>query len=788
MTADDMDVPPPTPGAEGAAWLGERSGLRAMLRWIRSDLLAHPGQVIVEVLVVGGVLTALLLSATVLEGATNPWPGLFAQTNGAEIWMHLAQGTRVSGLRQIAGVTIEGPYTTAAARIVQGQVDSAVELRAMKPKMPSVGRLLLRRGSWLKGSEPHGVVLENSFAEAIHATYGSVLEIGQVGGRTTRVHVIGIAATSDQGFYPSQTPGLVWVQQPLLLHIEANWPTQELIGIQTSDPAQTSSVVARVEGELPKSVLSVSTWAQVEQSMVRGDPLLGLLLALFGLVALGGAVLVIATATGGRVLAQVEDLATLKTLGFTPAQVTQTVVAEHAVVGLVGAGLGVAAAWELTFPLLRGIPTTVVQAVAPLPIPWIAVIAGSAEFLVVLAAAFPAWRAGLVSAVVAVSHPLPAGHMSRLARLAMWSRLPPAIVLGARAAFVRRLPAALTVGGLGISMAVITIGLGVAATVDGLQRNPADIGLAAPVTVSPGELTPGAAAKIVSGDHSQVERAFPSVQVTAQIANGPTITTLGVGTSDQPYPFHVIQGHIYRAPLQAVASQGLFDQLHLKLGQFVGMEINGIPVSVQIVGRILEPEYNDQVLAYGLDTLSQKGVVRLPIYYSLVLRPNVKASAAVSRLLALSDGRLDVTEVTNPASQLKIIRPMLTGLIGVLALVGLACILTASVVGIGDQSRDVGALRAIGLTPRQVMASLISSTAALAVVAVAAGATVGLLVSTRLINLGAQLDGIGSGIARPPSAEVMAIAVLVAVTGATLTAVVPARRVAAIPVATMLRP
>jgi hypothetical protein len=54
--------------------------MRAVLRWIRSDLLAHPGQVIVEVLVVGGVLTALLLSATVLLGATNPWPGLFAQT------------------------------------------------------------------------------------------------------------------------------------------------------------------------------------------------------------------------------------------------------------------------------------------------------------------------------------------------------------------------------------------------------------------------------------------------------------------------------------------------------------------------------------------------------------------------------------------------------------------------------------------------------------------------------------------------------------------------------------
>jgi putative ABC transport system permease protein len=171
-----------------------------------------------------------------------------------------------------------------------------------------------------------------------------------------------------------------------------------------------------------------------------------------------------------------------------------------------------------------------------------------------------------------------------------------------------------------------------------------------------------------------------------------------------------------------------------------------------------------------------------------VLRPGVHAGGALKHLLAVSGGRLDVAEMTDAAGQFGIIGPMLTGLIAVLALIGLASVLAASAVGIRDQLRDVGALRAIGLTPRQVMISLISSTAALAVIAIAAGATVGLLVSTRLINLGAQVYGIGSGIGRPPSAEVMAAAILVAAVGATLTAIVPARRVATIPVAAMLGP
>ena len=102
----------------------------------------------------------------------------------------------------------------------------------------------------------------------------------------------------------------------------------------------------------------VSTWTQVQQSMARGDPLLGLLLALFGLVALGAAMLAIANATGGRALVQSQDLATLKTLGFSPAQIMGVVVAEHAALGLAGAAAGAVAARELTLPLLQGLPVT----------------------------------------------------------------------------------------------------------------------------------------------------------------------------------------------------------------------------------------------------------------------------------------------------------------------------------------------------------------------------------------------------------------------------------------------
>jgi putative ABC transport system permease protein len=753
-------------------------------------LLARRGQAVLEVLVVAGVLTALLLSAAVLEGATNPWRGLFAQSRGAAIWIHLAPHTATSRLRRIGGVTaMAGPYQATAATIVQGPQQSPIELRAMPPLLPEVGRPVIRAGSWLTPGVPNGVVLEVSFAQAVHVKVGARLVIDGIDGPIVRVRVIGLAATADQGFYPDQTPGLAWGLGGLLRRVEPiTGHTEEVVGLRVSDLEDTSFVAQQAVTQLGRSVRAVSTWTEVEQSMARGDPLLGLLLALFGLVALGAAVLAIASATGGRVLVQLQDLATLKTLGFTPAQVTSVVVAEHAVLGLAGTALGATAARELTIPLLRGIPPSVVPAVAPLPAVWLIIIAGSTELAVILAAAFPGWRAGRVRPVAAVYRQPPSGHLSRLARAALLSRFPPAVVIGARAAFIRRLPAALTVGGLAISMAMITIGLAVASTVEDVQHHPADIGLAASLTVSPGELSEAQASRIVHSD-SQIAAVYPSVEVSALLPSGTTtITTLAMGTSRRPYPFHVAQGRIYHAPGEAVASQGLLDLLRLRVGQFVPMQINGIPVIFHIVGRIIEPEYNGQVLAYGLDTLSAAGAPAPPDQYSLVLRRGVAPAAAIAHLLAVSGHRLDVSEAVDPASQLGVVQVMLTGLIAVLGLIGLTSLLTASAVGLRDQVRDVGVLRAMGLTPAQVMVSLVTSTSVLALIAIAGGAIAGLAVSSQLINLGAQAYGIGAGIGRPPSAEAIMLTVIVATVTAGLAAIVPARRVAGVPIAAMLAP
>jgi putative ABC transport system permease protein len=733
---------------------------------------------------------ALLLSAALLQGATNPWQGLFTASRGAQIWLRLGPGTDVAALRsRVGGISgVAGPYPSVAATVARGRSREPAELRAMGTRLPAIGRPLLTRGRWLTRGRPGGVVLESSFAQALHVADGSTLTLDNLDGlAAARVRVVGIAVTSDQGFYPDQTPGLMWVLPGVLQQVARHGgDPYDVAGLQLANPAATTVVTQQVVAQLGSgAVRDVSTWQQVKQSMARRDPLLGLVLALFGLVALGAAMLAVINATSGRVLVQRADLGMLQTLGFTPRQVMTMLVAQHAALGAAGVAVGLAAA-RLLAPWLLGAVPGVSAGAATLPLGWSLLIVGGIEVAVILATAVPGWRAGRVWPVAAVRPAPPRGHLSALARAAMASRLPPAIVLGARAAFTRRLPALLTIFGLAVPMAMITIGLGFWATLDEVQSHPRDIGLAAGLTVHPGTMSSARAWQLVNRDPG-VAAAYRGVQVTALLpGETTTVTTLGMGTSARPFPFRVVQGKLYHAPEEAVATQGLLDALGAHVGELVQMPFGGVPVTFRIVGRIIDPQYDGQVLAYGRDMLADEGAATPPVFYSLVLRRGASAAAAQSWLERRSGGRLQVAAVVSPADQLGIVRVMITGAIVVLALIGLTSLVTASFVGLRDHLREIRVLCAMGLTPVQVLAALMARSSMLALVAAGLGVSLGLAACTGLINLAARLYGLGAGIGALPSGMTLAIAVTLAVVIAALTAAIPARHYARAPSAAVL--
>lgn len=130
----------------------------------------------------------------------------------------------------------------------------------------------------------------------------------------------------------------------------------------------------------------------------------------------------------------------------------------------------------------------------------------------------------------------------------------------------------------------------------------------------------------------------------------------------------------------------------------------------------------------------------------------------------------------------------LAALIAVLAVIALSSLLTAALLGHRDHERDIGVLRAMGLTPLEVRGALMMRTTVLALVAVVGGAAVGRLVSTSLISSVSRLYGLGSGIGRPPSVPTLAATIGLAIGAAAIVGVLPARPLGRLPRVAVLGP
>ncbi|MFG2073686.1 FtsX-like permease family protein [Nonomuraea maritima] len=738
-------------------------------RWIKADLRARKGPAALTVLAVAGIVAALITAVTLLEDGTNPWRTLFAQTDGAHVWLYTKDGPPAS-LGGIDGVAeIAGPYRSAPVTVAHDGRRDPAALRAMPATPAKVAHPVVSEGGWLDPAQPDGVVVERSFAAALDLRVGAPFTIIALSGERHTLYVRGIADSADQGFYPEWTPGLAYVLPVMLDRIEpirgrSEWVT----GLRLDDPEASQVVSQRAFVLLEDDLQRAYTWREVREAMELDNRLLGTLLALFGVVGLVAAALALANAAGGRVLGQLRDLATLKSMGFTKGQVALLLLVEHGALGLLGVALGAAAGWGVMAALLG--PTSV----APTPV--LALVGGTA--LVVLAAVgLPAWRGGRTPPIPAAPAAPPRGHLSRLARLALLVRLPPALVLGTRDAFTRRVPAFLTAFGLAVPMMMITIGLGVWATLDNFKSHPEQVGQAAALYVRPGKLQPAAARRLAEGDQD-VAAVYPGTDVNA-LAPGEarSVRVRAIGGSALPYPFPVVAGRLYARQGEAVAGQGLLDLLGARIGDRVRLTVGGTPLIVRIVGRTVEPDQDGEVLSVGLDTLAAKDSVP-PEYYALSLKPGADPSEVRGRLLAGSAESLDVQVAVNPADRLSVIRVVIVALIAVLALIGLANLLTASALGLRDHALDLAVLKAMGLTPRQVMATLVTGTGLLVVLGVGAGTAAGMSVVTGLIDLQGHTSGVGAGIGRPPAPLTLTVAVVVAVGTALAVALIPARRAA----------
>ncbi|MDX3570676.1 ABC transporter permease [Streptomyces sp. ID05-47C] len=748
--------------------------MRATLRWAHSDLRTHRGEALFLVLATAGIVASLLLATALFGYATNPWQRVFTQARGAHVWLHTGPTAAADRLAALDGVeSVAGPYPVAATTVTSRGARASVELRGT-PEPPTVGRPLLAAGRWLDPATPDGVVLEGRLARALVAEPGDTLALP---GTTRALTVLGIADSAEPRYRPGDRPGLVWA-----LPSAVPEPDGQVTGLRLADPDDTDYAVQRAVTVLGSGAVSeVSTWQQARAEAQGDNRLLGQVLGLFGLGALVAAGLAVHGAIGTRIRGHLRDISVLKAIGFTPGQVVRIFLLQHVAYALLGA----TAAAALVQALGSLVPGRLGDAVGVWQnLPGHAVALVSVPVAVVLfigaTTGLAAWRAGRVPPVPV---PRPAavagGRLSGVARRALGLRLPPALVLGWHKAFTRRPRSVATVARLALPLLLIVVALSAWTTIDRFRGSPEETGLPTALTVHADAGLSDRDTRALLERDPQVAAAYPGVEVAALVpGQTATIALRGFGTRADPYPYSLAEGRPAHGRDEAVAGQGLLDLLDVGVGDWVRMTVGEQPQILHIVGRSIEPENAGRVISTSLDTLRENDPGLGPTLYQLRLRPGADPGTVAGRLATAGEGRLDVHAVTNPADGLSPLRGVFVGLIAVLALIGLIELLTTIGGTVREGERDLLALKAIGLSPRQITAITVTATGCTALAAVVVGTALGMPLAHWLIDAQGRSSGIGAGIAHGPSPVLLLLFGAAAVLGATALAAVPATRAA----------
>ncbi|MDX3528359.1 ABC transporter permease [Streptomyces sp. ID05-39B] len=748
--------------------------MRATLRWAHSDLRTHRGEALFLVLATAGIVASLLLATALFGYATNPWQRVFTQARGAHVWLHTGPTAAVDRLAALDGVeSVAGPYPVASTTVTSRGARASVELRGT-PELPAVGRPLLTAGRWLDPENPDGVVLDGRLARALVAEPGDTLALP---GSTRALTVLGIADNAEPRYRPGDRPGLVWA-----LPSAVPDPDGQVTGLRLADPDDTDYAVQRAVTVLGSGAVSeVSTWQQARAEAQGDNRLLGQVLGLFGLGALVAAGLAVHGAIGTRIRGHLRDISVLKAIGFTPGQVVRIFLLQHVAYALLGA----TAAAALVQALGSLVPGRLGDAVGVWQnLPGHAVALVSVPLAVVLfigaTTGLAAWRAGRVPPVPV---PRPAavagGRLSGVARRALGLRLPPALVLGWHKAFTRRRRSVATVARLALPLLLIVVALSAWTTIDRFRSSPEETGLPTALTVHTGTGPSDRDTRALLERDPQVAAAYPGVEVAALVpGQTATIALRGFGTRADPYPYSLADGRPAHGRDEAVAGQGLLDLLDVRVGDWVRMTVGEQPQILHIVGRSIEPENAGRVISTSLDTLRENDPGLGPTLYQLRLRPGADPGTVAGRLATAGEGRLDVHAVTNPADGLSPLRGVFVGLIAVLALIGLIELLTTIGGTVREGERDLLALKAIGLSPRQITAITVTATGCTALAAVVVGTALGTPLAHWLIDAQGRSSGIGAGIAHGPSPVLLLLFGAAAVLGATALAAVPATRAA----------
>jgi len=635
-------------------------------------------------------------------------------------------------------------------------------------------------------------VLDRSFARHLSLKVGDRVDILSRQGKVT-LSVVGLAVNSGWGLYPNFNPALVYVLQSTLARLETDadkWGSA--LWVRLFDPEASQEFQERAYALFPEGAIEESLdWHDIREWTNFTIKIMVLFLGVFSVFALFAVGFIVANAIGGVVLSQYREIGLLKAVGFTPGQVTLLFLIERLGLGLVAGVAGLLLGTVIAPLFLR--PTAELLNAPAMPVYdpalYLAVLVG-VEVIVALFTIWPAWRGGRIGTVqaITVGFARVRSKSSRLARLATRLRLPPVVALGVKDAFARPLRALLTIAGLALTVLTVTFSLGMETSIQVFSRDPALRGIPYDMAISRGYLSDVEARRILEA-HSEVSAYYSITWGYAQVeGQTESINTRALGGAYDQFRIIIPEGRMFSAPGEAVVGMGLLDWLDLKVGDELRLTMDGKPLDLRIVGRYVEMNNMGQMAMYSLETLQQVDPQAEPDAYALKLTPGADAQALEAALLRESSDQFNVEMVDkDPPKEIGQVRVVIFGLNIVLVSIGLISLFNTTLLGVRERLRDFGILKTVGLTPRQIVVSVMTGMSLLALLAVLVGIPLGLIVTRLLFDyLGRQM-GMGAELGMIPPWWWLALLAPGALLVSILGSVIPARQAAQVRVVEVLR-
>jgi putative ABC transport system permease protein len=705
--------------------------MRAVAKAVRAAVLRRR----LQSLIIGAVV--LLSSATtvlalgLLVASQAPFDHAFARQAGAHAVASF-DAAKVSGEALAAtasrpGVTAAaGPFDTVSAQLTAGsrQYPSGL-ITGRATQGGSVDRLTIDSGQWLTG--PGQIVLARQYAGGAFRIGGQVT-VEVAGSPTLRVVGIADSITETAGAW-------VWPTESGVLHATGAPANRQMLyrfasagtdtAIRTSLATATSTLPA---GALTGSSSYLTNKLQAEGSTAPTVPFV-VAFAILGLVM---SVLIVANVVGGAVVSGYRTIGVFKTLGFTPRQVVTVYAGQVLAVGIPACLLGAVLGNLLALPLLDKTARAYdVSGSAGVPI-WV-------DLLVVLglpavvgvAAIAPALRAGRFSAVQAISigRAPRSGRGYRVRRALAATRLPRPISFGLGTPFARPGRTAVTVIAVLLGAATVVFGTGLSTSLNRV-REAFSRESAVPIVVQiPGSGPTSGMVKAKPGapslepvDPTVVRNAIGAQPGTAKVV-GLSETEVSLVGSNKPvivdgydgdaswvgYP--LISGRWYAGPDEAVAGSRMLRTTGIKVGDRITISTSSGQRQIHVVGEVFSNR-SDSTLV--MDSAGLAGLVTStgPDQFEVGLKNGTDPHAYATALSTAVASPSVVPRVTADDSSNQTIAIML-------GLIGLLTVLLAAVAALGvfntvvlntrERVHEIGVLKSIGMTPRQVRMMVVAS-------------------------------------------------------------------------------